>query len=69
MIGTKPWLQWPDFYVQEVTAEETGCVRKILLIGSVEVEMTRCVSLSCNKDDHPMEKHHVTLGSPGTSRG
>jgi hypothetical protein len=54
----------PNSYVQEVTAEETGPVQKIMLMSFVEGEITRCVSVSCDEKDDPMEKHNTFI-SPG----
>jgi hypothetical protein len=53
----------PEFYVQEVTAEETSPVQKILPKHLDNDEMTRCGSVICDKKDHPIEKD-VTLKFP-----
>jgi hypothetical protein len=56
----KPFGEMDDVYITEVTSEETGRSRKIVLMKFVENEkMTRCVSVGCDEDDVPIEKHVI----------
>jgi hypothetical protein len=48
----------PDAYITEVTSKETGRTRKIMSMKFIEsVKMARCVSVGCDKNDRPVDKH------------
>jgi hypothetical protein len=54
----EPFDEMDDAYITEVTLEETGRPGKIASMKFFKSEkMTRCVSVGCNKDDIPIEKH------------
>ena len=53
-----------DCYVEELTSEESGRTRKILNMRFKDGEqLVRCVTVGCDEDDKPIEKH-VTYKFP-----
>lgn len=53
-----------DCYVEEITSDESGRTRKILNMRFMESEtMMRCVTVGCDENDKPIEKH-VTYKFP-----